>query len=298
MNVSKIEYNNNVLIDLTSDSVSKDNIFNNATAHAANGDIVQGNFNTLENGLLCNQTMTINIGQNLQPKQMYKFTLAVDKIAQYAIINIIDLAPLANSYSSDLANLRVYQYRPCTSNEFERYFYIAIYNHTDEVIYCDRVRYTAIMGKDNYVMIWIRNETRTYVPIPQITSEEFVYDGNEKTPTVSDYDSELIEVTITPQTDAGTYYVIAHLIDQENYVWSDGHTLDRNIEWIIKPQPIASPTVTGSFVYDGTLQSPIISSYDTSLIEMDTSSVTSARDTGTYNVIFNIADSNYTFADD
>lgn len=298
MKVSKIEYNNNVLIDLTSDSVSANNIFHNATAHAANGDIVHGNFNTLENGLLCNQTRILDIQQNIQPKQMFKYTIAISKNTTYIPINIVDLAPLSNSYNYYLAPLRVYQYRPCTETDDDYIYHIAIYNYTDETVYCYSIRYTLMLGKNEYVTIHTQNETRTYVPIPQITSEDFVYDGTEKTPTISEYDPELVEVTITPQTDAGTYYVVTHLIDQENYVWEDGHTLDRNIEWVIKPQLLTTPTVTGSFIYDGTEKSASISSYDTDLIEIDSSSVTSATNAGTYNVVFNVKNNNYTFSDD
>lgn len=68
MGVCKIIFNNNVLMDISSDSVDKNKLLKNETAHSADGEAITGdytdkNYYIDEDGYLCLSESAVIIGQ-------------------------------------------------------------------------------------------------------------------------------------------------------------------------------------------------------------------------------------------
>ena len=125
------------------------------------------------------------------------------------------------------------------------------------------------------------------VTIPS-TVDGYVYDGSEHDAITSSYDPLLISVTGThAATSAGSYTYTMALVDDDNYQWSDGTKADIVKTWRILAGTLTVPTVTSNLTYNGTAQSPTISSYDTTKISASGTSETNA---GSYNVTFHIID--------
>lgn len=75
--------------------------------------------------------------------------------------------------------------------------------------------------------------TKAIVSIPS-TNSSFVYDGNEKTPSWSNYDTTRVNIGgTTSATNAGTHTATFSLKDPTNYQWSDGTTADQSVNWSI-----------------------------------------------------------------
>lgn len=65
-------------------------------------------------------------------------------------------------------------------------------------------------------------------------SGTLTYNGSERTPSWnSAYDSAIMSVAVTPQTNAGTYNAVFSLLDPDNYEWTGGSTADQTATWKI-----------------------------------------------------------------
>ena len=75
--------------------------------------------------------------------------------------------------------------------------------------------------------------TKAIVSIPS-TNSSFVYDGSEKTPSWSNYDTTRVNIGgTTSATNAGTHTATFSLKDPTNYQWSDGTTANQSVNWSI-----------------------------------------------------------------
>lgn len=121
-----------------------------------------------------------------------------------------------------------------------------------------------------------------------------VYDGTVKTPTWNDYDpTELTIGGTTSATEAGAY--TATFTPTANYQWSDTTITAKSVTWEISSATVAVPTVTNtSKTYNGSAQSPTISTYDPLLIEVTGDTQT---DAGSYNVVFHLKSASLTWTD-
>lgn len=121
-----------------------------------------------------------------------------------------------------------------------------------------------------------------------------VYDGTVKTPTWDDYDpTELTLGGTTSATEAGTY--TATFTPTSNYQWADTTITAKSVTWEISSATVAVPTVTNtSKTYNGSAQSPTISTYDPLLIEVTGDTQT---DAGSYNVVFHLKSASLTWTD-
>ena len=109
---------------------------------------------------------------------------------------------------------------------------IDVGDYTITFVLRDKTRYVWTTGNtDDVVVNWSIGVMT--VPIPVITSD-LTYNGSEQSPTISDYDHNLVMITGITGTNAGTYTATISLIDKENYTWTDGTTEDKTVEWIIK----------------------------------------------------------------
>lgn len=135
------------------------------------------------------------------------------------------------------------------------------------------------------------------VTIPTVTGTSYTYDGTAQGPTISSYDTD--EITLSGNataTNVGTYTVILSLTSITNYVWSDTTTAPKSTTWSIIPATVAVPSLTtSSFTYDGTAQSPTISTYDSTIISA--TGDLSATNAGSYTVTFSLLNPNVTWLD-
>lgn len=71
-------------------------------------------------------------------------------------------------------------------------------------------------------------------PVTEPTvSSSLVYNGSSQDASVTTYDPAVISITGLSGTDAGSYTATLHLIDTDNYEWSDGTTADKTQSWSI-----------------------------------------------------------------
>lgn len=144
------------------------------------------------------------------------------------------------------------------------------------------------------------------IPIPTV-SGEYTYDGTTKEAVITNFDSNYVSVSGESATNAGTHIVTFSLTDS-NAVWEDGTRTDKSGTWIIKKKKISAPTLSyptdySYFTkkpatrdeYDGWDITIIVSSYDSNIISVG--GTQTAKNAGTYNVIFTIISQNYEWED-
>jgi len=130
--------------------------------------------------------------------------------------------------------------------------------------------------------------------IPTVSGTK-TYNGNTQTPTFINYDSN--KMTMSGDTngiDAGTYTVTFTLKD--NYVWSDGTSEPKTVNWVIKKQSVTVPTASNtSLTYNGSQQTKTFNNYNSSLMTVSGNSATNA---GTHSATFVLKDvTNYQWSD-
>ena len=135
------------------------------------------------------------------------------------------------------------------------------------------------------------------VAVPSLSNTSKTYDGTAQSPTISPYDSNIVDVSGTvTATDAGTYTVTFHLLNA-SVKWSDDSTADKSDTWTIAPKPVTAPSVTDtSKTYTGSSQSPTIAAF--SATEITQGGTASATNAGDYSVTFDLASANYIWSDD
>lgn len=162
--------------------------------------------------------------------------------------------------------------------------YIAVFTPTSNYKWSD----DTTGGKE---VTWvITNQSISTVPTQSGT---LTYNGNLQTPTWNNYDTNKLTVSVTSQTNAGTYN--ATFTPKTGYKWSDGTTSGKSASWTIDRATIATvPTVASSPTYNGSSQSPTWNNYDTS--KMTIGGTYSSINAGTFTATFTPT-SNYKWSD-
>lgn len=136
------------------------------------------------------------------------------------------------------------------------------------------------------------SETKTVLSFPSLSPITFEYDGSTHSPSISNYNSNLVSRTGTLSAkEIGSYEIWFSLIDKTNYVWEDGTTNDYVLVWHIE-ESVSSKTsvpkpylIKSTFEYDGDYHSPTVSSYDNGLIMCN---VTPENEVGVYWITFSL----------
>lgn len=133
--------------------------------------------------------------------------------------------------------------------------------------------------------------TSVLVSIPS-QSGTLTYDGSAKTPSWSNFDSTNSQVSVTPQTNAGTYTATFTL---KTGMWADGTTAAKSISWTIGRATLSTvPAQSGTLTYNGNARTP---SWDTNYDAAKmTVAVTAQTNAGTYSATFTPT-SNYKWSD-
>lgn len=136
------------------------------------------------------------------------------------------------------------------------------------------------------------NIARKSVDVPQVTSTDKIYSGDEQSPNILDYDEDAITVSGTTEaTEPGTYTIYFSLVtgeDYADYIWSDETTGRKEATWSISKFEITIPSLTGttSWIYDKTEHTPTISNPDSEYV--DVTGDTSAENAGDYTITFSL----------
>lgn len=85
----------------------------------------------------------------------------------------------------------------------------------------------------------------------------YIYNGTDQTVNLTNYNSNVMNITNDTMKNAGTQTVTISLKDTERYLWSDGTTSSVSLTWTIdkKIVPVKWDVIT-SFIYDGTDKAP------------------------------------------
>ena len=137
------------------------------------------------------------------------------------------------------------------------------------------------------------------IPKPTASTTEFTYDGNAKTLSVANFDSNYISQTGTiTATNAGDYSATFSLKNPDRIKWADNSTADVTINWTISRCRLTAEQSTfaqvGTLIYNGEKQSPTIQGYDATCHNV--SGHFTGTDVGTY-TIYITPKSNYMFYD-
>lgn len=125
------------------------------------------------------------------------------------------------------------------------------------------------------------------VTIPTVSSNP-TYNGNELSPTLSNFNSSLVRQSgDTKKIAAGNYTIRFDLLDSSNYSWSDGTTSQKTAGWSIAKRTVTIPTVSGNPTYSGSEQSPTLSNYNSSYVVLSGNKQTKV---GSYTIAFNLID--------
>lgn len=129
------------------------------------------------------------------------------------------------------------------------------------------------------------------VPTPV---DNLVYNGSVQTAVWTGFDPDKLSVTGNTGTDAGTY--TATFTPKGNFVWEDGTTTPKDVNWTIGRAPIADvPSQNGTITYSGSAQSPTWNNYNSSQLTLG--GTTSSTDAGSYVATFT-PKANYKWSDD
>ena len=124
--------------------------------------------------------------------------------------------------------------------------------------------------------------TRAVLPIPRLEEDELVYNGSVQSVTIIGYDEATMKLTgMTEAKIVGGYRARVDLIDKDNYVWENGTTDMKMLDWEIVKATLARPELKEkSLSYTGEEQSPVIEGLDETLMKLY--GQTGATDVGKY----------------
>lgn len=129
---------------------------------------------------------------------------------------------------------------------------------------------------------------------PAKDTNEFTYDGAEKTYTVAE--NALYTVSGNKQTNAGEYKVTIELADAANYKWEAADNSEAlKYDFVIAKAKVAKPTAdTTEFTYDGSEKTYTLAESDKYTVSKNTTQ----KNAGTYDITVSLKDTaNYQWAD-
>ncbi len=116
-------------------------------------------------------------------------------------------------------------------------------------------------GYDDIVWSGLANGTVQKRPINNEISlaGTYVYNGRLQSANIQNFDSNTMYISNNDQTNAGTYTIVVRLKDTDNYEWSDGTTVNIEIDWTISPKEVSVVwDTTTSWKYDGNSHIPSV----------------------------------------
>lgn len=149
----------------------------------------------------------------------------------------------------------------------------------------------------NYLGTLKTEQAKFVVSVPTIKGGTLSYNGNVQSPEWEDYDENYMTLVSGDKgVNAGTYTAVFQFKYPDQYMWSDHTTGDKSIDWEIKKATlnIDLPVQVGTLTYNGSVQSPTWSDYNTSQLQISGAVV--GTDAGEYTTEF-YPTSNYEWPD-
>lgn len=164
----------------------------------------------------------------------------------------------------------------------------------------DAGEYTAVISLVGGNYCWTGGETSDVrvdwqilpleVAIPVMGTEMPEYSGETVFAPVNA--TEYYDLSGNTAVNAGSYRVTATLTSKNNYVWADGTTEDKNLDWTVEKKTLALPIYNGNLTYDGSVQNADITVDGSCVITGNT-----AKNVGEYTAEISLKDANYVWAD-
>ncbi len=140
-------------------------------------------------------------------------------------------------------------------------------------------------------MTWNVAVRKVSIPSLAASASSFTWEsGVTRTPSVSGYDSALMEQTGTASArNAGSYQITYTLKSTANCRWTDGTTTPKTVSWSIAPKKLSVPTTTSKFTWDlGKTFTPSVSGYNAALMVQE--GETSAANAGDHTITYRLKD--------
>lgn len=164
----------------------------------------------------------------------------------------------------------------------------------------DAGEYTAVISLVGGNYCWTGGETSDVrvdwqilpleVAIPVMGTEMPEYSGETVFAPVNA--TEYYDLIGNTAVNAGSYTVTVVLKSKSNYVWADGTTEDKNLDWTVEKKTLAFPIYNGNLTYDGSVQNADITVDESCVISGNT-----AENVGEYTAEISLKDANYVWAD-
>ena len=127
----------------------------------------------------------------------------------------------------------------------------------------------------------LKKLTNTISALPT-QAGSLTYTGQSQTPSWNGYDATQLTLSVTGQTNAGSY--TASFTPKDEYEWWDGTKTAKTASWTIKRKSVPYPTQSGTLTYKTTAQSPSWTNYNSN--ELTLSGTPSETDAGNYTASF------------
>jgi len=134
--------------------------------------------------------------------------------------------------------------------------------------YTDAGTYYVKVSLNNENYVWVNEQTNEDLSLevkisplsvekPSYVEAKFTYSGKEQSANIFNVSTYVI-VTGNKQTNAGEYDVEASLVNDKNYIWSDGTTEKLTFKFVIDKAKLSKPTSFESATYTGAPQTAVL----------------------------------------
>lgn len=157
------------------------------------------------------------------------------------------------------------------------------------------------LGMHTYSHVYTKNTavsiTVGRIPLDAVPSQSntLTFTGSNQSPTWSGYDSTKMTISGTQSaSDAGSYSVT--FTPGADYKWPDGTETSKEVTWTIGRAPVAMPTASGTYTYNGSDQTLTITGFVEA--KMTKGGTHTAKNAGDYTATISLNDvSNYQWSD-
>lgn len=135
------------------------------------------------------------------------------------------------------------------------------------------------------------NDKNIRVSVPS-QKGSLTYNGEKQSPVWSGFDESVMDISGDLEAvEPGEYTAVFR--PHEGYAWSDGSTLQKEVDWVIKKVAIQSPSfAANNFPYDEEEHTVTILNYDST--KMSKTGDESGTNAGSYSVVFTLLDAAHT----
>ena len=226
-NANKVIIGNEVVIDLTGDTVTAEKMFLGVTAHAANGQQITGTYNPVKLADVSNASVTTTQRTvSLTWSDPADVVIEGTTFAQWAGTKVVRKAGSAPADETDGTVVCDNKTRGAYAStafvdnnvDYDTVYYYRFFPYSTDGVYTTGTALSV-------------TPTRTAITTVPSQNGTLTYDGTEKTASWNNFDSTQLTVSGDTGTNAGDY--TASFTPTENYQWSDGTRTAKTASWTI-----------------------------------------------------------------